>query len=366
MRTAARPVEPALGDAAGDEIAITRADRDRAARDRADHRRDRRTRRETAPSTGTARPRTSEERRGRRHPTTDRRAPSTRPPRRVAEPDRGRRRWAADAIQHGVTESDEIDYRPPPAKLLERGKADPGPDTRDREAVAKALLEALRHFGVEARLLGIVSGPHVSRYELQLAPGTKVVEGRPAPGRPRLRAGLDRHPDPGADPRQEGGRGRGSEPAPTPGAPRRHLRRAPEGLLAAARPGSARTSPASRSATDLALMPHVAGRRHHRLGQVGLHQRDALLDPAARLAQRGPAGARRPEAGRAQPLRAAPAPADARGHQPAPGGERARQPDRRDGEPLRGHERGAGAQPGRAQPGAAARPASRRSRTSSA
>ena len=74
----------------------------------------------------------------------------------------------------GITASDEIAYRPPPAKTLERGKADPGPDTRDREATAKALLESLRHFGVEARLLGTVSGPHVSRYELQLAPGTKV------------------------------------------------------------------------------------------------------------------------------------------------------------------------------------------------
>jgi S-DNA-T family DNA segregation ATPase FtsK/SpoIIIE len=47
---------------------------------------------------------------------------------------------------------------------------------RDREATATALLESLRHFGVEARLLGTVSGPHVSRYELQLAPGTKVAK----------------------------------------------------------------------------------------------------------------------------------------------------------------------------------------------
>ena len=74
----------------------------------------------------------------------------------------------------GVTESEEIDYRLPRPTLLNRGKGDPGPDTRDRETVAKALLEALRHFGVEAKLLGVVSGPHVSRYELQLAPGTKV------------------------------------------------------------------------------------------------------------------------------------------------------------------------------------------------
>jgi S-DNA-T family DNA segregation ATPase FtsK/SpoIIIE len=75
---------------------------------------------------------------------------------------------------HGVTASEEIAYTPPPAKALAKGKADPGPDIRDREGVARALLESLAHFGVEARMLGIVSGPHVSRYELQLAPGTKV------------------------------------------------------------------------------------------------------------------------------------------------------------------------------------------------
>jgi len=74
----------------------------------------------------------------------------------------------------GVTESEEIDYKLPRPKLLERGKGDPGPDMRDREATAGALLEALRSFGIQARLLGVVSGPHVSRYELQLAPGTKV------------------------------------------------------------------------------------------------------------------------------------------------------------------------------------------------
>ena len=74
-----------------------------------------------------------------------------------------------------VTESDEIDYRSPPVKLLEKGKAsDQGPDTADRESTSKNLLEALGHFGVDAKLVGVVSGPHVSRYELQLAPGTKV------------------------------------------------------------------------------------------------------------------------------------------------------------------------------------------------
>ena len=73
-----------------------------------------------------------------------------------------------------VTESDEIDYRPPSTDLLEQSGHDPGPDTRDREAVGRTLLETLGHFGVDAEIVGTVIGPHVSRYELRLAPGTKV------------------------------------------------------------------------------------------------------------------------------------------------------------------------------------------------
>jgi len=76
--------------------------------------------------------------------------------------------------KRGVTESEEIDYRPPPAKALERGRGDKGPDPRDHEAIGRKLVETLGHFGVEAKIVGIVSGPHVSRFELRLAPGTKV------------------------------------------------------------------------------------------------------------------------------------------------------------------------------------------------
>jgi S-DNA-T family DNA segregation ATPase FtsK/SpoIIIE len=76
--------------------------------------------------------------------------------------------------KRGVTTSEEIDYRPPPAKLLEKGRGDKGPDPRDHDAVGRKLVETLGHFGVEAKIVGIVSGPHVSRYELRLAPGTKV------------------------------------------------------------------------------------------------------------------------------------------------------------------------------------------------
>jgi S-DNA-T family DNA segregation ATPase FtsK/SpoIIIE len=76
--------------------------------------------------------------------------------------------------KRGVTTSEEIDYRPPPGSALEKGRADRGPDPRDHDAVGRRLVETLGHFGVEAKIVGIVSGPHVSRYELRLAPGTKV------------------------------------------------------------------------------------------------------------------------------------------------------------------------------------------------
>ncbi len=76
--------------------------------------------------------------------------------------------------KRGVTTSEEIDYRPPPAKSLERGKGDKGPDPRDQQAIGRKLIETLGHFGVEAKIVGVVSGPHVSLYELRLAPGIKV------------------------------------------------------------------------------------------------------------------------------------------------------------------------------------------------
>ncbi len=76
----------------------------------------------------------------------------------------------------GVTESEEIDYELPSDDVLTRSGHDPGPDTRDREVVGKALLDTLSSFGVEAKIVGTVIGPHVSRYELRLAPGTKVAK----------------------------------------------------------------------------------------------------------------------------------------------------------------------------------------------
>src|SRR5581483_8387056 len=40
--------------------------------------------------------------------------------------------------------------------------------------VADLLVQTLAHFGIDANVIGQISGPRVTRYELQLAPGTKV------------------------------------------------------------------------------------------------------------------------------------------------------------------------------------------------
>jgi DNA segregation ATPase FtsK/SpoIIIE, S-DNA-T family len=50
------------------------------------------------------------------------------------------------------------------------------PDTAGQERIAASLVEALGHFGVEAKVIGTVAGPHITRYELRLAPGTKVAK----------------------------------------------------------------------------------------------------------------------------------------------------------------------------------------------
>ena len=64
-------------------------------------------------------------------------------------------------------------YRLPPASILARTKAGGGA-AQDHERVARILTDALASFGVEARVVGKVTGPRVTRYELQLAAGTKV------------------------------------------------------------------------------------------------------------------------------------------------------------------------------------------------
>jgi DNA segregation ATPase FtsK/SpoIIIE, S-DNA-T family len=51
-----------------------------------------------------------------------------------------------------------------------------GAETAGQERIAAGLVEALGHFGVQAKTIGTVAGPHITRYELRLAPGTKMAK----------------------------------------------------------------------------------------------------------------------------------------------------------------------------------------------
>jgi S-DNA-T family DNA segregation ATPase FtsK/SpoIIIE len=65
------------------------------------------------------------------------------------------------------------DYKLPDASVLGRSQAaEVEQSTLDR--MGHSLVEALESFGVKSRVIGTVSGPRVTRYEIQLAPGTKV------------------------------------------------------------------------------------------------------------------------------------------------------------------------------------------------
>jgi DNA segregation ATPase FtsK/SpoIIIE, S-DNA-T family len=66
------------------------------------------------------------------------------------------------------------DYVLPEPSVLRRSPARPAGKAGSNEQAAQALVGALADFGVEARVVGEITGPRVTRYELQLAAGTKM------------------------------------------------------------------------------------------------------------------------------------------------------------------------------------------------
>ena len=77
-----------------------------------------------------------------------------------------------------VTDDPDFVWKMPDgSRVLTRSTAEQvRPDTAGQERTATSLVEALGHFGVQAKVIGTVAGPHITRYELRLAPGTKVAK----------------------------------------------------------------------------------------------------------------------------------------------------------------------------------------------
>ena len=72
------------------------------------------------------------------------------------------------------TPAEHSEYRLPDRTLL-RGSPVVATSSGDSQAkTADLLVRTLSEFGVDASVMGQISGPRVTRYELQLAPGTKV------------------------------------------------------------------------------------------------------------------------------------------------------------------------------------------------
>ncbi|HJS48971.1 MAG TPA: DNA translocase FtsK 4TM domain-containing protein, partial [Gaiellaceae bacterium] len=72
------------------------------------------------------------------------------------------------------TSQEHTEYRLPDRSLLRASPATAASNGDSGARIADLLVRTLSEFGVEATVTGQISGPRVTRYELQLAPGTKV------------------------------------------------------------------------------------------------------------------------------------------------------------------------------------------------
>jgi S-DNA-T family DNA segregation ATPase FtsK/SpoIIIE len=84
--------------------------------------------------------------------------------------------WSFESAFASSPPSEHSEYRLPDRELLRRSPAVALEKGDAGARVADLLVRTLTEFGVEASVVGQISGPRVTRYELQLSPGTKVAK----------------------------------------------------------------------------------------------------------------------------------------------------------------------------------------------
>ena len=89
-----------------------------------------------------------------------------------SEPDLGNEPGSIESVFETTAENPE--YRLPDRGILRPSPATPAASGDTGARTADLLVRTLAEFGVDATVVGQISGPRVTRYELQLAPGTKV------------------------------------------------------------------------------------------------------------------------------------------------------------------------------------------------
>lgn len=74
----------------------------------------------------------------------------------------------------GSQETKKVEYVYPPIDLLTKPKAASADKRREMQETANKLMEILKNFGVDAKLLQVTQGPSVTRYEIQPSTGVKL------------------------------------------------------------------------------------------------------------------------------------------------------------------------------------------------
>ncbi len=86
----------------------------------------------------------------------------------------------ADPTEHrvhsGAGNAPSGGWTPPRKSVLHKSSGGGGTSAAVVRETSRRLVEALAEFGVQAEMVNAVSGPRVTRYELKLAPGTKVAK----------------------------------------------------------------------------------------------------------------------------------------------------------------------------------------------
>lgn len=79
-----------------------------------------------------------------------------------------------DTEMDGAIEKPPVEYVFPPLSLLKAAKPTSEDKRREMRETAQKLMEVLKDFGVEAKLLQVTQGPSVTRYEIQPQTGVKL------------------------------------------------------------------------------------------------------------------------------------------------------------------------------------------------
>lgn len=91
-----------------------------------------------------------------------------------AENDRREATTEERALYQAADQFQTVYCYPPITMLAESPRVDPAQETEELQTNGRILVETLKSFGVETKILDICRGPSVTRYEIQPAPGVKI------------------------------------------------------------------------------------------------------------------------------------------------------------------------------------------------